>query len=380
MTEDAPAYAVLAGVRALRAAGYEPWVAVTGRDAYSLRSRARAGVVEVPDPALDRDGYVAALGRVAQRLEVAAVLPGTEVALVALSAARESFAPGIALGTADPEMVRRATDKLELEPLAAAAGLATPHTMLTTRAELESDGPVALPAVVKAQRTRTPTEEGGFAGSPVRRVTTPAELRQAVAAVPGDVAVVQPALDGQLTAVCGVAWRGEVIAASHQVARRIFPPGAGISAFAETVPADPTLEAGVVRLIAELRWSGIFQAQFVRSSGTSYLIDLNPRMYGSLALAVAAGLNLPAIWADLLLERSPRVEPYRVGQRFRSEERDLAALASATLAGDWRTVLAVLRPRPRTTHAVGSLRDPLPLLTLGRRLGRARRALAQGRG
>ena len=377
VTEDAPAYGVLAGLRALRSAGDDPWLAVTGRGAYSRRSRARAGVVEVPDPASDRDGYVAALAHAAARLEVAAVLPGTEMGLVALSTARDVFPPGVALGTADADTVRRATDKLELERLAVDAGLATPPTSHITRAEVESGTAIALPAIVKAARTRTPTKENGFVSSFVRRATTREELLDAVRAVPGDIVLIQPALEGYLTATSGVAWRGEVVAMAHQVARRIFPPQCGITAFAETVTPDPALEAGVSRLIGALGWSGIFQVQFVSSGGVSYLIDLNPRMYGSLALAVAAGLNLPAIWADLLLGRPPRAGICKVGARFRSEERDLAALGAAMIAADWRTVLDVLRPRRGTTHALGALRDPMPLL-MGGRLDRIRRAQARG--
>jgi len=319
---------------------------------------------------------VAAVARAAARLNVAAVLPGTDMGLVALSTARAAFPSGVALGTADPETVRRATDKVELERLAADAGLVMPPTMHTTRAEVESGIAVELPAMVKAARTRTPTENG-FASSSVHRATTRAELLDAVRTIPGDTVLIQSALEDELTASSGVAWRGEVVAMAHQVSRRVFPPQCGITAFAETVSPDPIVETGVRQLMDALGWSGIFQAQFVLSHGVSYLIDLNPRMYGSLALAVAAGLNLPAIWADLLLGRPPRVGTYEIGVRFRSEERDLAALGAAAVAADWRTVLDVLRPQRGTTHALGSLRDPMPLL-MGGRLARVRRIWARG--
>jgi predicted ATP-grasp superfamily ATP-dependent carboligase len=379
VTEDAPAYGVLGGLRALRSAGYAAWVAVTDRGAYSRRSRASAGLVWVPDPAHDRSAYVSAVAEACSRLKVGAVLPGTDLGLVALSMARDEFPPGTALGTCDPETVRRATDKIELERLAVDAALTTPPGKHSTRAELESGAEVPLPAIVKAARTRTPTVDGGFASSAVQRVSSRDELLQAARNVPGEAVLIQPALDGELRASSGVAWRGEVVAIVHQAARRIYPPGRGITAFAETVPPDPQVEPGVRRLIAALGWSGIFQAQFVHSADVSYLIDLNPRMYGSLALAVAAGANLPAIWADLLLGRSPRSGTYRVGARFRSEERDLALLGMSALAGDWRTVIDVLRPRRRTAHALGSLRDPWPLLMSGRvaRISRHRAQLAR---
>jgi predicted ATP-grasp superfamily ATP-dependent carboligase len=375
VTEDAPAYAVLAGVRGLRAAGYEPWVAIGAHPSYAARSRAAAGVVRVPDPATDRDAYVAALAREAAAHDVRAVIPGTEVALLALAGSQPAFPGGVVVAPSDAAMVARATNKLRLEEFAAAAGLSSPPTIRMTAEEIRSGRKVALPAIVKAPRSSTPTGEGGFDAARVTRATTREELLAAVAELPVEAALIQPALDGDLAAVVGVAWKGEVVATSHQRSTRVFPPGAGISAFAMTVPRDPELDAGVRRLLGAIEWSGIFQVQFIRSGPNSYAIDLNPRMYGSLALAIAAGLNLPGIWADLLLGRAPTVGDYRPGVRFRSEERELSALAGAVSSGDWGLVAGILRPRRGTTHAVASLRDPLPLVTLVQRLGRARRAL-----
>lgn len=375
LTEDAPAYGVLAGLRGLRSAGYEPWLAICGRDSYARRSRASAGVVEIPDASADRLGYAAALADAAERLQVAAVLPGTDMGLVALADSRDLFPAGVALGTSDPETVRLATDKRELERLAAQAGLRTPPSTHTTKAEVQALE-VELPAIVKAPRTRTPIEDG-FATSFVCRVSTREQLHAAADALPEEAVLIQPALDGELMAVAGVAWNGEVVAMTQQLARRIFPPGCGITAFAQSAPLEPSLADGVRRLIAMLSWSGIFQAQFICSQGDCYLIDLNPRMYGSLALAIASGVNLPGIWADLLVGRKPRVGAYRIGVRFRSEERDLALLASAIVARDYRTIAQVLRPRLRTAHALASLRDPVPLL-LGGRIARIRRMLARG--
>jgi predicted ATP-grasp superfamily ATP-dependent carboligase len=126
---------------------------------------------------------------------------------------------------------------------------------------------------------------------------------------------------------------------------------------------------GVGRLLGELGWSGIFQVQFVRDpGGEHYLIDINPRVYGTLGLATAAGLNLPGIWTDLLLGKSPRVNGYRIGARFRHEERDVRALARMLVDGERRCALRGLVPRRGTAHAIFSLRDPMPMLTSVRKL------------
>jgi predicted ATP-grasp superfamily ATP-dependent carboligase len=179
---------------------------------------------------------------------------------------------------------------------------------------------------------------------------------------------VQPFIRGRLTAVTGVSRDGDVLTTVHQAARRTYPRDCGVSAFAETVPRDERLDQGLRRLHAATGLSGLWEAQFIAAADGTYLIDLNPRPYGSLALAVAAGLNLPAIWIDALLGRQRPIGEYRVGQRFRAEMRDLGFLVQALASRDARAAASVLLPRRRTTHAVFSIRDPAPTSLLLRRI------------
>ena len=374
VTEDAPAYGVLAALRALRRHGYEPWLAMTARGGYGARSRAPRGKVLVPDPAVDPDAYVGAVADAASRLDAAAVLPGTEVGLRALAGRQSAFADGTVVGADDPDVVARATDKLALDALAAAAGFRTPPTCTVTRATAE-DADVAFPAVVKTPQTMTDAGGGRLRSVGVRRVESAEELRHAVAELPGDRWLVQPVVQGDLVALVGVAWRGELVCVAQQVAERIFPPGLGISAAARTVALDPELATGAARLVEGIGWSGIFQLQLLRDGDAHHLIDLNPRMYGSLALVIAAGLDLPSIWADLLLGRPVSPGGYRVGVRFRSEERDAGALAAALVSGDWRVAARGALPRRDTVHAVFSWRDPLPILRSVGQVGKGVRAL-----
>jgi carbamoylphosphate synthase large subunit len=134
------------------------------------------------------------------------------------------------------------------------------------------------------------------------------------------------------------------------------------------VPPDAELERAVAEVVRGFEWSGIFQLQFIWHNGVPHAIDFNPRMYGSLALAISAGANLPAVWADLLAGRTPRVAAYRPGTTYRSEEKEAQALVIALRMRDWRTALDVLRPRRGATHAAFALSDPLPLLGPVRRL------------
>lgn len=350
-------YASLAAVRSLRRAGHEPWLAaVEGLPTFAEHSRATAGVVRVTGPREDVDAFARELAAHAARLGVAAVLPATEPALVALAGRDAEF--GCPVGVPAPEVVDRAVAKDLLEPLAAQAGLRMPPVA----------DPVELPAVVK------PLRRFRLDGNRLTRlgqaacVETPAQLESYFAAAPEGAYVVQPHLPGRLRAVVGVADGGRAVCSLHQAAARVYPIGCGASAFAETVAVDADLDARARRLVELVGWSGIFELQFVEGAdGTPYLVDVNPRVYGSVGLAVAAGHDLPAIWAGLVLGEEPTVGPYRLGTRFRAEERDVRAIAVALRAGRRAEALAALCPRPRTAHAVASLRDPLPIVHLARR-------------
>ncbi len=350
--------AVLAAVRALRKGGYEPWLAMSVPSAFAARSRDTAGTVPVPDAGPDPDGFVAALAEAAARLRVVAVLPGTETSLTALAGRESDFPEGVVLGVPPREIVERAVDKSILAQLSAKAGLKVPETQVVDSAG--ADG-ITYPAVVKPLTSST-LVDGTLRLGWVRKIDTAAELRAALEWMPGASLIVQPYLDGALSASCGVFWDGRLLCVEHQVARRIWPPDCGVSSYAETVPADPALEERIASLLGEIGWSGIFELQFIRRPEGDYVIDLNTRFYGSLALAVRSGLNLPAIWVDLLLGRTPEIGAYRVGVRYRSEQRDARAILHGFRAGRRVEALRACLPRPRTVHGIFSARDPLPFV------------------
>lgn len=350
-------YGALAGIRGLRLAGYRPWVVTSAGGTYAALSRAAEGRVRIPSAQADPAAFAAAALATTERLGAESLLPGTEGGLLALA--------GLGPGAPAPEIVTQALDKDALTRLAARAGLGTPPTVLLVAGEQQS---LSFPAVVKPARTQTPGSDDRLAHGKAIVVHDADSLADAVRGLPGDRMLVQPLLTGELGAVSGVAWNGELIAAVHQRSIRIAPPLVGVSALARTVAPDPELGRAVAELVRGFGWSGIFQLQVIWHDGVPYAIDFNPRMYGSLALAIAAGANLPAIWADLVAGRTPRVNAYRAGITYRSEEKEVQALLIAFRTRDWQTVRDVLRPRRGVVHAAFARNDPLPLLGPARRL------------
>jgi predicted ATP-grasp superfamily ATP-dependent carboligase len=362
---------VLAAVRALRAAGYRPWVA-SSSPSYASLSRRAAGRVHVPESRFDPSGFAHALAEAAERRSAAVLLPGTEADLLALAANRNAFAAGVSLGVPPSEAVQQALDKTALPRLTRAAGLQAPPT-----AFVNGSGPAAehsFPAVVKPARSEL-DENGGLRHFSPRKVESPLELRRELRALPGGAGLVQPYLTGNLFAVGGVAWGGELVCAVHYRSARIWPTDCGMISYATTIPPDRELERGVGTLLGTLGWSGIFQLQFIEAQEGPCLIDFNPRVFASLAIAVAAGCNLPAVWVELLLGRRPpsAAACYRAGVRYQALSKDSRALLAALLAGRRPGPTGLGRP---VTHPVLSIADPLPTLAgltkVGRRLYRGR--------
>lgn len=357
-------YASLAAVRALAAGGYAPIVGATTADGYAHRSRAARAVVRLPSPELQ--GFADAVGSAARQHGADVVMPATEATLVALAGRGDELAPSI-LAAPSREALSRVADKRTLAVAAAAAGLATPPSRVVRSSTLDA-GTLSFPAVVKPLWSAL--VDGGVTRALPKavRVSTREQLELQLALHRDVEWLVQPYVHGSLLAVAALAWRGELLVAVQQRARRIFPRDCGVSAYAETVAPDEVLLGRLGRLVAEVALDGLFEAQFVAAGNERFLIDVNPRAYGSLALAVAAGANLPAGHVDLVLGRRPVFQLARHPVRFRAEPGELAGLADALRRGDRSAAAAIAMPRPHTTHAVVSVRDPAPAAYLIRRI------------
>lgn len=324
----------LAAVRALGVAGYEVAVSVSGPRSLAAASRYCSARVRVP--LAGSAGYADALREEAASSRYTAVFPSSDTAVLAVEA------PAAEL-----------VDKSRLVELAAQRGLGMPPSQIfpSGPALAAASGQLAFPVVVK------PAVKIHGAYVPAGRADHPASL-SAWATVASPL-VVQPFIRGPISATAGVMWDGELRAVVHQRYRRTWPDPCGTASYAETVDPDPALEERMVALLPEHR--GVFQAQFVGG----HLIDVNPRVYGSLPLAVAAGANLPAIAAAAATGTRSRLVRGRAGSRYRWLEGDLRTTAHALRHRQLgaREAIAAVLPRPRTAHSVEAWNDPLPILT-----------------
>jgi len=82
-----------------------------------------------------------------------------------------------------------------------------------------------------------------------------------------------------------------------------------------------------------------------------------------MALCIAAGANLPALWCDYVLQwRGVTSNGARVGIRYHREDADIRYPLAQLLSGHLRSA-AALRPHRGVVHAYFRLDDPTPLAT-----------------
>lgn len=298
------------------------------------------------------------------------VFGGDDIEVLALSAARATL--GALLPYPAHHVALHLVDKLELTLAASRAGLAVPRT-LPPAAMTNGAQEMPFPVVVKARLHWTPGRSGVPARLDRAVCRTPAEVGTAVAriAAAGGSAIVQELVEGRLMALTLLVDRtGRPIATVQQEARRVSPYWHN-SVRAETVGADQDLVDRSTRMLADLGWWGLANLQFLvpAGGGAPRLIDFNGRFYGSLALARAAGADLPVLWARLALDLAvPAPVSARVGIRYQSLEEDLRRAMVERRDGLRRDLWETLRYAHGAVHSTWSGGDRGPAMWRTREL------------
>ena len=362
IVEDGGQRSALAATRALGRAG---WAVGDGSPYRGLASHSRYS--EWHSVAVPRSGGDAFIDAVNAAIAVGGyelVFGAGDAEVLALSAGRAHVPARIPY--ARHEVMLRSLDKRELAMTAARVGLATPRLF-----EIEDlDGSFENPVVVK-ERTGKATVAAPV--SIARTSTAALDAVERIRVAGGD-PMVQELVHGPLVAYIAVRDQdGRIAAHAQQIAERIWPSDAGGSVRARTIPVDRGLADGAAALLADLDWFGLAQLQFILGpDGRHRLIDFNGRFYGSLALVVASGVNVAAIWAASATGRpGPRTTSAVTGQRYQVLQADLRRAWVERRGGLIRDIFDCVRFAPGATHSVLDRRDlgpacRLSLILLGR--------------
>lgn len=359
--------ASLAAARALRHAGWTVGIGGPTLAGLPMLSCAVRHRHLIPPYAAGTRDFLEAIDRAAAERDYEVVFGCSDGEVIVLS--RERSTINACVPHPPHEVMMRTIDKVQLGAAAREVGMATPPIASSGAEARERWG--LMPAMVK-ERVHTPAS-GSLNHLASQAFADPHSVERRVRQIraAGSVPLVQPLVEGRLIAFTSVVdAAGLMVARVQQVAERTYPRDAGLSVRAQTVPVDEQLSEQVNLLLRELGWFGLSELQFILpDGGAPVLIDFNGRFYGSLALALAAGVNLPDTWARIATGRAPlEGGDARSGVRYQWLEGDLRA-ARERSHGPLRDATECIRYAMGARPSIWSATDPLPgVLTAGRLL------------
>jgi len=320
----------LAATRSLGRAGHEVLVCSALDRSLAGDSRHARRSIQVPDVERDVDAFEAAVHRIATEASCDLVLPMTDPSMVALLG---SDGPGgadddrrsYALPLPGRSAYDRASDKAGLMDLARAEGVPVPAQVVLQHRDVDVAVDFAetaeWPIVVKPSRSvvRCGTE---LVRTSVRIAADRSAVVSALDAVPEEAfpVLIQHRIQGPGLGVFLLSIDGEVVAWFAHRRIREKPPTGGVSVYRESVPVRAELAEHCRKLVRRLDWTGVAMVEFKEDSetGTPFLMEINARFWGSLQLAIDAGVDFPRLLADAILDGvAPSVETYRTGVRSR---------------------------------------------------------------
>lgn len=320
LVTDGEVRAALAVVRSLGRSGrYAPIVCSRDRRSLAGASRYSAAHELVPDPLRDPDRFVETVTGILERHGVKAIVPVTEPSSLALLGRARDLAGAVIAGPS-LEAFRAISDKEHMLAVARDLGLATPaQVRIEHRRDLAAAALDAIPYPVVLKPTRSVRD--GHIHS-VSYAESAEALGAAIAATPESAfpLLVQQRIVGPGTGVFLLRWNGRVLASFAHRRLRESPPSGGASVYSESIEADPELVAGAARLLEWFDWRGVAMLELKRDakSGVAYVMEVNGRLWGSLQLAIDAGVDFPLLLVDAALgSPAPSAPAYRIGTRLR---------------------------------------------------------------
>ncbi len=339
----------LAAVRSIGRKGIPVYAAEATRLTPAGFSRYCTGSLRSPAPASEPEAFAEWLIETAGRFKGLVLLPMDDASVsVTLDHAAALEQRDCRFLIAERESFDLASDKYETTRLAQSLGMDCPGTWLPAGTEeLPAIAAEAgFPLVVK------PRSSSGSRG--IRIVHNLADLQQAFghAAEGAKLPMIQQYIPPgeRFDAALLFDTEGRLTASFVQKELRHYPADIGPSTVQESVWM-PELAEAAETLLRKLNWRGIAEVEWMRDprDGRLKLMEINPRYWNSLHLAIQSGIDFPSMHYRLILgERVHPVSTYAVGQMARN-----------LLPGDLLHAMSTRRLRSLNPPLIGTAGRPV---------------------
>ncbi len=368
---DASQRSALATTRSLGKRGVEVYTADDAPESLAGASRYSRQYLRYPDLKAAAPAFITSIKNIVQQYDVSVVMPMTELTSELLLNC-DDLPDSVVIPFADIPTVNQLADKCELMKLARRLNIPHPDSQLIQPDQNITDNleSIDYPAVLKPAKS---WNSNGASWS--RAAVRIAADRQAAKTLLQQDAVfsqhpymLQQYIPGHGAGIFALYNRGTPVAFFAHRRIREKPPQGGVSVLSESIETDQQMLAYTRKLLDSANWHGVAMVEFkIAEDKTPYLMEVNTRFWGSLQLAIDAGVDFP--WLLYQTATGQTVEPvqdYRTGIRLRWLLGDLDSLYLTlkdkrySLSHKLQSVWRFVRPSLHTRHEVNRWGDMAP--------------------
>jgi len=323
LVTDGNQRSTLAVVRTLGKRGVQVIVAAETERSLAGASRYCNRAVIYPSPYQDEEGFIICLLETSRRLGVNALFPMTDIAMHHVLAHRKDFEEIVALPIPSSAAFEVVSNKYTLMQLARQLRVPIATTAFVPNGLIQEQLACieTYPVVVKPAKSVIWQERRWWPTS-VHYATNETELLRLYQKISylSEPSLIQQRIDGPGIGIFALMDRGEPVALFAHRRLREKPPSGGVSVLRESIPLPQPATEYALCLLRHVGWHGVAMVEFKvdRDKNTPILMEINGRFWGSLQLAIDAGVNFPFLLYSLALGTSmERVYGYSMGTRLR---------------------------------------------------------------
>ena len=284
---DGSAKHTLAAVRSLGRRGFNIGVVDESILAQSFYSKYCEKRYRIHLQRMKPKNYVKQLQHILREERYDVLLPISWYANYSLSKYHELIDDYVNLAIAPKDSMEIAANKDMTMEFADQLGITIPKTISLKESDLEYAGKrLGYPLVVK----------GSLEAGTVRYAKNVKDLKNAFISLRNERPIAQQYIKGEGVGFFAAYNHGKCVARFMHIRVREYPSSGGPSTAARAYYSTQLEEQGM-KLLDALNWHGVAMVEFKKSEldGKYYLMEINPKFWGSLDLAIHSGVDFPYI-------------------------------------------------------------------------------------
>lgn len=258
---------------------------------------------QVPNYYTEPDAYASAVADVARRVGAKVLIPAHED-VITLAVRRHVLPPELKFAHVSAAKLMIANDKWEVTKLCNTLGVPCAEGFIPESLDelRKRANELEFPAVIK---TRIGNAGKGVAIVSNRKDLVPryAEMLARFSIPQGNWPMVQEYLGTDICGVCMIYDKGQLVASSAETYLRSKEKDKFSTTTYRVSAYDPDSITNCKKVADFLEWHGVIHFDLIRDPKTTVgkITEINPRLWGTLILAVAAGMDFPYMLYELAL-------------------------------------------------------------------------------